>query len=179
MVPIAVRKAKVADSEGIARLVSDLGYPTTAGQMGKRLEPILRDGSYETLVACDDGQIVGFVGTRIGSLYEDDVQYGQIMALAVATEYQRRGIGRMLIHAAESGLVARGARILVVNSGNQRADAHAFYENLGYRFTGRRYKKKYLESPRREVERPGSNPPKVLISWLLGLNSPDEDGLLS
>jgi ribosomal protein S18 acetylase RimI-like enzyme len=141
MVPIAVRKARISDSEGIARLVSDLGYPTTAGQMGKRLELILRDTSYETLVACDDGQIVGFVGIRIGPLYEDDVQYGQIMALTVATEYQRRGIGRILIDAAESSLVARGARVVVVNSANHRSGAHTFYESVGYRFTGRRYKK--------------------------------------
>jgi hypothetical protein len=28
-----------------------------------------------------------------------------------------------------------------VSSGNQRADAHAFYEHCGYTFTGRGYKK--------------------------------------
>ena len=63
------------------------------------------------------------------------------MALAVAPDYQRRGVGRLLVEVAESRLAQRGARVLVVSSGNQRADAHAFYESLGYRFTGRRYKK--------------------------------------
>ena len=38
-------------------------------------------------------------------------------------------------------LVKRAAHVLVVTSGNQRADAHAFYENCGYAFTGRRYRK--------------------------------------
>jgi ribosomal protein S18 acetylase RimI-like enzyme len=47
----------------------------------------------------------------------------------------------MLTQAAESMLVARGVCVLVVTSGNQRADAHAFYEKNGYTFTGRRYKK--------------------------------------
>jgi ribosomal protein S18 acetylase RimI-like enzyme len=42
---------------------------------------------------------------------------------------------------AESILVARGASILVVASGNRRAHAHAFYEKNGYTFTGRRYEK--------------------------------------
>lgn len=138
---LAVRRAAIGDSEGISRLVSDLGYQTTAEQMRKRLDAILRDEDYETMVADDDGRIVGIVGTRIGPLYEDDDRYGQIMALAVAREQQRRGIGRMLIEAAESSLVARGARVLVVNSGHHRLDAHAFYEGLGYSFTGRRYKK--------------------------------------
>jgi ribosomal protein S18 acetylase RimI-like enzyme len=141
MAALVVRTARIADAEGIARLVSDLGYQTTAGQMRKRLEAILRDDDYETLVADDNGLIVGIVGTRIGALYEDDDHYGQIMALAVASEQQRRGIGRMLIDAAEASLVARGARVLVVNSASHRSDAHMFYEGLGYKFTGRRYKK--------------------------------------
>ena len=63
------------------------------------------------------------------------------MALAVAMDHHRRGIGRTLIEAAESILVERGARVLVVASGNHRDDAHAFYEKNGYTFTGRRYKK--------------------------------------
>ncbi len=138
---IAIRSAMLADAEGIARLVSSLGYPTSSSQMGKRLDSILGDEDYATLVACDDEQIVGFIGTRVGLFYEGDGQYGQIMALAVAPEHQRRGIGCTLVQAAESILVARGARVLVVTSGNQRADAHAFYEKNGYAFTGRRYKK--------------------------------------
>ena len=63
------------------------------------------------------------------------------MALAVATEHRRHGIGRMLLHAAESMLNARGAGVCVVTSGNQRADAHAFYDKNGYTLTGRRYGK--------------------------------------
>jgi ribosomal protein S18 acetylase RimI-like enzyme len=140
---IAIRRATVADSERIARLVTELGYPTSATQMRKRLEAILRDEDYDTWVACDNGEIVGFIGTRIGPLYESDDHYGQIMALAVAADHQRRGVGRALMQAAESTLCERGARELVVTSGNHRANAHAFYESRGYAFTGRRYKKSY------------------------------------
>jgi ribosomal protein S18 acetylase RimI-like enzyme len=138
---IVIDTGSIDDSEAVARLVSDLGHPTSARQMRQRLAAIVRDQDYETLVARDNGVVVGFVGTRVGHLYEDDEQYGQIMVLAVAVQRQRRGIGRMLMRAAESSLVDRGARVLVVTSGNQRADAHAFYESCGYTFTGRRYKK--------------------------------------
>jgi ribosomal protein S18 acetylase RimI-like enzyme len=138
---LVIREVAVADSEAIARLVSELGYPTSTSQMQRRLQAILNDDDYHTLVACEGGEIVGFVGTRSGPLYEDDGLYGQIMALAVAPNHQRRGIGRVLLRSAESMLAKRGARILVVTSGNHRADAHAFYENCGYSFTGRRYKK--------------------------------------
>jgi ribosomal protein S18 acetylase RimI-like enzyme len=138
----AIRHARATDAEAIARLVGELGYQTSASQMRQRLEVILRNDDYETLVACSDSRIVGFIGTRIGPLYEYDEQYGQIMALAVAPDQQRCGVGRMLIAAAESSLVERGTRVFVVTSGNHRADAHAFYENCGYTFTGRRYKKR-------------------------------------
>jgi ribosomal protein S18 acetylase RimI-like enzyme len=145
MAAIAIRYATAADSEAIAELVTELGYRTANDEMRKRLESILRDEDYTTLVACDDEQVVGFIGTRVGPLYESDQACGQIMALAVAAGYQRRGVGRGLIQAAESILVQRRAGVVVVTSGHHRANAHAFYEKNGYTFTGRRYKKS-LES---------------------------------
>ena len=141
MVEVVIRDATVADSEAIATLVSGLGHPTTAEQMRERLKSILADKDYDTLVAHGGEQIVGFIGVRVGPLYEGDDRYGQIMALAVATNQQRRGVGGRLIQAAESLLMARGARLSVVTSGNHRADAHEFYEKKGYAFTGRRYMK--------------------------------------
>lgn len=118
-----------------------LGYAVSPTEMRTRLEEILADDDYVTLVACDHNEVVGFIGTRVGPLYESDGLYGQIMALAIANDRQRRGTGRALIEAAESEIAARGARVVLVTTGHQRADAHAFYEKNGYTFTGRRYTK--------------------------------------
>jgi hypothetical protein len=90
----AIRAATTADSQRIARLVTELGYATSIAQMRQRLDAILGDKDYETLVAVEGAEILGFVGTRIGPLYEADGYYG-----------------------------------------------HAFYECLGYSFTGRGYKR--------------------------------------
>jgi ribosomal protein S18 acetylase RimI-like enzyme len=109
--------------------------------MRLRLEALLADGNYQTLVASVADVVVGFVGTRIGRFYEGDGLYGQIMALAVEPDHRRQGIGQLLLRSAESSLVSRGVQTLVVNSGDHRADAHAFYERCGYRHTGRRFKK--------------------------------------
>jgi ribosomal protein S18 acetylase RimI-like enzyme len=141
MTHIEIRQATFGDSERIARLVSELGYLTGTEQMRYRLSRILPNRDYDTLVASDGHELLGFIGTRIGHLYESNDLYGQIMALAVAAGHQRQGVGRMLMQAAESRLIDRGARVLVVTSGNRRADAHAFYESTGYTHTGRRYKK--------------------------------------
>ena len=136
-----IRPAAIADSEAIAQLVSELGYPTSAEQMRTRLEAILADEEYLTIVASEGERIVGCIGARLGPLYESDAAYGQIMMLAVAAEHRRRGVGRTLLQAAEATLFDGGARVLVVSTGIQRLDAHAFYEKSGYEFTGRRYKK--------------------------------------
>ena len=138
---IVVRPATTDDTEHVTRLVIALGYPTSPAQMGPRLESILRDDDYATLVAADGERIVGFIGTRVGPMSESDGLYGQIMALAVATDYQRHGVGRLLVNAAESMLNRRGVSFVLVTSGNHRDDAHAFYEKNGYTFTGRRYRK--------------------------------------
>jgi len=138
---VLIRPAAVTDFASIAKLVSELGYPTSPSQMQQRLHAIFDDHDYHTLVACEGEHIIGFIGTRSGPLYEADGQYGQIMALAVADGHHRRGVGRLLMRAAEAELAERGARELVVTSGNHRDGAHAFYESCGYTFTGRRYKK--------------------------------------
>ncbi len=138
---IGIRAATIADSDQIARLVSELGYPTSSSQQRARLARVLDDEDYRTLVGCEGEQIVGFIGTRVGFLYEGDEPYGQIMAFVIGMAYQRRGIGGQLLQAAESILTDQGARVLIVTTANHRAQAHAFYEKNGYTFTGRRYRK--------------------------------------
>jgi ribosomal protein S18 acetylase RimI-like enzyme len=136
-----IRPATPADAERLAALMTELGYPTTPVQMSARLMGILADDDYRTLVAEDDGTVVGAIGTRTGPLYEFDEPYGQIMVLVVAEGDRRSGTGGLLLRAAEASFAERGVRFAVVTSANRRVDAHAFYEKYGYTFDGRRYKK--------------------------------------
>jgi ribosomal protein S18 acetylase RimI-like enzyme len=138
---IAIRSATLADADAIARLMTELGYPTSPPQMEQRLASIQADASYRTFIACDGGAVVGVTGTRIGPMYEIDDPYGQIMAFVVASTHRRQGVGVRLVQAAESHFVERGAAVSIVTSANRRDDAHAFYQRQGYTFDGRRYKK--------------------------------------
>jgi aminoglycoside 6'-N-acetyltransferase I len=138
---ILVRHAGMSDADALAALVTELGYPTSADQMQERLRVILPDSNYSTMVALVSGGVAGFIGFMVRPSYEADGLYGQIMALVVASAYRRRGVGGALTAAVESLLARRGAGVVVVNTANHRADAHAFYEGRGYSFTGRRYRK--------------------------------------
>ena len=140
---VQIRPATRADAAGLAALVTTLGYPTDQSQMARRLDLILADDDYSTLIAEERGAAVGFVGIRRGMAYEADEPYAQIMALAVAERHRGHGIGGALMRAAEAMLERSGIGLVVVTTGNQRSDAHRFYEANGYTFTGRRYVKRF------------------------------------
>jgi ribosomal protein S18 acetylase RimI-like enzyme len=106
-----------------------------------RLESILPRPEYSTLVALAGSSVAGFIGAMVRPSYEADGLYGQIMALVVSADHRRRGVGLALVRAVETMLAHRGVPVVVVNTANHRADAHAFYERAGYSFTGRRYRK--------------------------------------
>ena len=67
----------------------------------------------------------------------------QLTLLVVDEQHRTRGVGRMLVEAAEQWALSRGARRIVVTTALQRAEAHAFYERLQYKHTGRRYGKDF------------------------------------
>ena len=142
-VSATIRPATPGDAAALAALVTTLGYPTTSSQMATRLSTIFTDEDYATLIAEDNGSAVGFVGIRRGLAYEADEPYAQIMALAVAETHRRHGIGSALMRAAETMLEKSGIGLAVITTGNQRSDAHRFYEANGYTFTGRRYVKRF------------------------------------
>ena len=136
-----IRRATIADAAAIAALTRALGYPSDAAAMRRRLQRIEGDPSRITLVAEVDRASVGYVGVWLGYGYESDEPHARIMALVVAPEHRRSGIGRALLTSAEAWSRSQGARLVLLNSGDHRADAHGFYERMGYASTGRRYVK--------------------------------------
>ena len=138
---LEIREATLSDIPAIVSLMADLGYPTSAETMKERLAPIFRDPEHGTFVALRCQTVVGIVGTRVGRRYEEDGRYGQVMIVVVRAHDRRRGVGSALMKHAEESLRQQGANAVVVNTGSHRTDAHAFYERMGYSFTGRRYAK--------------------------------------
>lgn len=61
-----------------------------------------------------------------------DGHRGWVYYLAVKPEHRRRGLGRRMMHEAESWLRARGAVKLNLMVRNGNAEALGFYQQLGY-----------------------------------------------
>lgn len=141
MLEVGIRNARPDDSQAIASLISQLGYPTSSDEMKERLAAILLDPNYITLVAEHRQEVVGVAGIGIGRYYEKDGTYGRLLVLSVDENWRSHGIGSSLVTEAEVWLKERNLTYVIVNSGNHRIEAHRFYKRLGFEATGLRFVK--------------------------------------
>lgn len=138
---ITVRNAEASDAAAIASLVSQLGYPSTPAEMSSRLTPLLADPRHTVIVADLSGRLLGVADACLeGGIQHDD--YARVIALVVDATARGQGVGAFLMQQIEDWSRERGAGRVTLTTANHRADAHKFYENIGYECTGRRYIKK-------------------------------------
>jgi GNAT superfamily N-acetyltransferase len=136
---IVVREASPNDSPALAPLLGELGYPVDAPTLEGRMTRLGGREDQRVLMAEDDVGAVGLLALHVFPLLAYDRDVGMIMALVVTARARGTGVGRRLIDRAEAVAKSLGASRLLVTTHNRRADAHAFYERLGFEFTGRRY----------------------------------------
>jgi GNAT superfamily N-acetyltransferase len=127
-----VRVAGINDAEAIARLVGELGYPSTATQVLERLVALEGDPHHAAFVAVDrSGKIVGWIElAEIRSLAHD--ARVEITGLVVDSAHRGAGVGRLLVDRGEAWARERGLSAIGVRSNIIRDGAHAFYLGLGY-----------------------------------------------
>ncbi len=126
-----VRPARADDAGAIARLSAELGYPAAPEDTVSRLTALLADERQLVVVAEDDGNVVGWLQATAGLVLESGFRV-EIVGLVVAAAARRRGVGRELVHRAETWAVGVGARVLVVRSNIARTESHRFYPALGF-----------------------------------------------
>lgn len=130
---IGVRDFITEDLVAIAELIDELGYPTTLDKISDRFNKIVKDNHYKTLIAEINGDVVGFIGLCKLLAYEESGCYVRIIALVVSEQYRNYGVGTKLINSAERWAGCEGAFAITLDSGIDRKNAHAFYNNRGYK----------------------------------------------
>jgi ribosomal protein S18 acetylase RimI-like enzyme len=136
-----IRDAKPSDAARIAELIGLLEHEIDEKTVRKNLGKLKKLDELP-LVATLDKQVVGLCGVRAMVTVHRPAPVGRITVLVVASEAQDRGIGRMLVNAAEDWSRKRGCRIIEVTSNDRRTAAHAFYRHMGYERTSIRFFKK-------------------------------------
>jgi N-acetylglutamate synthase-like GNAT family acetyltransferase len=139
-VPVTVRDAREEDSAAIAYLLGQLGYPASADAVPARIERMRAAGD-RVVVAETGGRVVGLAALHVSPSLEHDAPAGKLAAIVVDETQRGRGAGRALVEAMEAEARERGCAVFFVTTAQGRADAHAFYERLGFAHTGQRYAK--------------------------------------
>ena len=140
---LLVRDAVLADVPVCSELLGELGYPVAAEVLTKRVERLLSSSDNRILVATRSGEStpIGLLALHVMPVIHDANDLAMIMALVITERARGEGVGRALIEGATTVARERGSTRLFVTTHLRRSGAHAFYERLGFQFTGRRYVK--------------------------------------
>jgi predicted N-acetyltransferase YhbS len=128
---LLIRPARLEDAAEIATLSTELGYPTSEGEMKRRMEKLLQSNSYFLAVAEDESRVIGWVAAEKRLLLESG-ERAEIVGLIVTTSARRSGTGLALVKAAEAWALEQGMPSISVRSNVARVESHPFYERLGY-----------------------------------------------
>lgn len=138
-----IRKAEMKDYLDIARLSGVLGYPISEAAVKKNLARILKDVDHEFLLFELGERVTAFIEAEIyAPVYAEQVMLN-VLGLVVDEKNQGQGIGAQLLNALEEKAKAREIKVIRLNSGVQRHEAHQFYEHQGY--TSNHSQKRFLK----------------------------------
>ncbi|MBS7066388.1 MAG: GNAT family N-acetyltransferase [Lactococcus lactis] len=138
-----IRKAEIKDYLDIARLSGVLGYPISEVAVKKNLARILKDADHEFLIFELGERVTAFIEAEIyAPVYAEQVMLN-VLGLVVDEKNQGQGIGAQLLNALEEKAKAREIKVIRLNSGVQRHEAHQFYEHQGY--TSNHSQKRFLK----------------------------------
>lgn len=139
-----VRNATLEDLPGVLQMLAAAGLPIEGSLAATRIaasQP--KESPAVALVAVDDsGAIAGGVTFDIIPSFNPHGASACVEIMAVAPDYQRRGIGRMLLEAVERHAWARDCGRVEIVPGVHRPEARAFYTAQGYRKVNNRMVKR-------------------------------------
>ncbi len=130
---ITTRPLQDADHYRVAAISAQLGYPATAGEVGARFAALCNRPDHFTRVACNAERVViGWVHAHFMDRLHV-ARYADVAGLVVDESARRQGAARALMQAVEDWARSHNLPRIRLRSGQQRTDAHAFYERIGYR----------------------------------------------
>ncbi len=121
------------DLSGVCNLMKySLGYDIVPDELSSRIEEMQKHGEYRIIVAVENDDVIGFIGVHLGLAFEITGKVVRIIALAVKSDCQGKGIGTKLVAEAELFAKENSVSVVGVNSGLKRELAHKFYEKQGF-----------------------------------------------
>jgi GNAT superfamily N-acetyltransferase len=130
-VSLCIRPATAADVGRLTELAGHLGYAVTEEDIRERIVLLRGDDHAVSVAATPAEGVVGWVEVRLEQAILTRRRC-RVTGLVVSPAARRGGVGRALLAWAESWARARGCQEAYLTTNVQRADAHAFYDALGW-----------------------------------------------
>ena len=149
MSAISIRRAREADVAAIVAMLADdaLGQAREDASLPlaqaylDAFAAIDSDPNQLLAVMADGDDIIGTLQiTFLAGLSLRGAWRGQIEAVRVATNRRNEGLGQRLFDWAIGKCRERGCRVVQLTTNKSRADAHRFYERLGFKASHIGYK---------------------------------------
>ncbi|MGH8062715.1 MAG: GNAT family N-acetyltransferase [Pseudoxanthomonas sp.] len=125
------RVACMDDVAEVARLCTELGYPTTIEDMAARMGVVISAGDRQVFVVDDGTRLLGWIGVELRTSLETG-RKAEIVGLVVDAGVRRSGAGKALVAAAEAWVRQHGLDAVMVRSNAARVESHPFYEGIGF-----------------------------------------------
>ena len=136
---VRVRTMTARDAADVAALSGQLGYPSTREEIERRFAAASRDPDAALFVAeGDEGRVAGWTHV-VGRRFLETDAHAEITGLVVDARTRRRGVGQVLVSAAEDWARQRGYPTIRVRSNTARIEARPFYLKSGYEITKTQY----------------------------------------
>lgn len=113
-------------------LLYQLGYDISPSELAARIDRVLGDRTHYAALADDGGKVLGLVHAYERPALEKPHD-AIVQSLVIDFSARKLGIGKLLMTAAEAWARARGLTHIALHTRIDRADARAFYEQIGYR----------------------------------------------
>ncbi|WP_170932561.1 GNAT family N-acetyltransferase [Desulfosporosinus sp. FKB] len=129
-----IRDMEEKDLNDIAILYEELLGQKSNIENLLRTFPLMNDSdNYILLVAEDNGKVIGTVmGIICLTMVADLKKFLVMEAVIVDENYRGNGVGKKMLLELETRAKRRGCSYIILVSGNQRKEAHKFYEAFGY-----------------------------------------------
>jgi N-acetylglutamate synthase-like GNAT family acetyltransferase len=136
---IIIRDAEESDCQSIVSLLKELGYSEKYEDVLLKIKKLSKRSNDRILVAIREEEVAAVLSLHIIPLLHRKGNLCRITALVVAQKHRHHYIGQRLMEMAEAYALTRDCERIEVTSGDQRTDAHQFYERLGYSEVSRRF----------------------------------------
>jgi GNAT superfamily N-acetyltransferase len=138
---IEVRRCSPKDAVAVSTLLGELGYEVSPQAAVERMRRLNNPEMDPMFLAVDNGRPLGFIALHRCHMIQYQAPITRITALVVGQRARRRGIGRLLVDHALRWAEQSGCELVELTSALDRAEAHAFYRDLGFEQNSLRFRK--------------------------------------